>query len=131
MAALALATLLLVVYTYAGYPLLIAVWAKLAPWPALGRDDFEPTVSICLSVYNGEAHLAAKVRNLQELDYPAEKLELLIFSDGSTDGTEKVVRGFPALNPRIRLLSSPVRLGKPSASQPPFCEGRGDGVAPL
>jgi biofilm PGA synthesis N-glycosyltransferase PgaC len=112
---LAFIALLVVLYTYAGYPLLVAVWARLAPCPILGRDDFEPTVSVCLTVYNGEAHLAQKLRTLQDLDYPKGKLELLVFSDGSTDGTEQLALELAAADPRIQLLSSRERLGKPTA----------------
>lgn len=105
----------MILYTYVGYPMLVAAWARLAPFPVLARPDYEPRVSVCLSVYNGEAHVAAKLRSLQALDYPAAKLEFLVFSDGSTDGTERIVRELAALDPRIRLASSAVRLGKPSA----------------
>src|SRR5450432_1146989 len=113
MANLALVAIFIVLYTYAGYPLLVALWAKLAPRPILGRDDFEPTVSICFAVHNGQAHLTQKVQNLQSLDYPASKLQLLIFSDGSTDGTERQLADLGSRDPRIQFLSSRERLGKP------------------
>lgn len=115
MADLALASLLVVLYTYAGYPVLVAVWARLSPFAVLGRADFEPMVSVCLAVYNGEPHLARKLRSLQDLDYPKHKLEFLVFCDGSTDGTERLVREFAAADPRVRLVSSPERVGKPTA----------------
>jgi len=112
---IAFTSLLLLFYTYAGYTALIVLWARLAPLPVRGRDDYEPTVSVCLAVYNGAACITAKLHNLQKLDYPAEKLELLVFSDGSTDDTERLVRELEATDPRIRLLSSAKRLGKPTA----------------
>jgi cellulose synthase/poly-beta-1,6-N-acetylglucosamine synthase-like glycosyltransferase len=104
-----------VIYTYVGYPLLVAACARLAPRPVLGRDDFEPTVSVCFAVHNGDAHLAQRVLNLQSLDYPASKLQLLAFSDGSTDNTEQLLSDLGAKDPRIQFLSSPERLGKPTA----------------
>jgi biofilm PGA synthesis N-glycosyltransferase PgaC len=112
---LALIAISVVIYTYAGYPLLVALWAKLVPRPALARDGFEPTVSILFAVHNGQAHLTQKVLNLQSLDYPASKLQLLIFSDGSTDDTEPLLRDLGARDPRIQFLSSRERLGKPTA----------------
>jgi biofilm PGA synthesis N-glycosyltransferase PgaC len=115
MAKLALVAIFIVLYTYAGYPLLVALWARLAPCPVLGRDDFEPTVSICFAVHNGQAHLTQKVLNLQSLDYPASKLQLLVFSDGSTDDTERLLADLSARDPRIQFLSSRERLGKPTA----------------
>lgn len=115
MTAIALTSLLLVLYTYGGYAALVVLWARLAPLPVRGRDDFEPTVSVCLAIYNGAGFVAAKIRSLQALDYPAEKLELLVFSDGSTDDTERLVQELAASDSRIRLLSSAARLGKPTA----------------
>src|SRR4029079_7696244 len=90
--AIAITSLLVLLYTYAEYTALIVLWAKFAPLPVRGRDDYEPTVIVCLAVHDGAAYIAAKIRSLQNLDYPEEKLELLIFSDGSTDGTERMVR---------------------------------------
>jgi cellulose synthase/poly-beta-1,6-N-acetylglucosamine synthase-like glycosyltransferase len=112
---LALSAILVLIYTYAGYPLLAALWARLAPRPILGRDGFEPTVSICLSVYNGAAHLRDKLRNLQSLDYRASKLQFLVYSDGSTDATEDLLAEFAKSDSRMQFLSSPARLGKPTA----------------
>jgi poly-beta-1,6-N-acetyl-D-glucosamine synthase len=106
---------LVVFYTYVVYPLLVAVWARFAPSPIFGGDDFEPTVSVCLTVYNGEAHIADKLRNLQRLEYPENKIELLVFSDGSSDATLRIVREIAATEPRLRVLSSSERLGKPNA----------------
>jgi cellulose synthase/poly-beta-1,6-N-acetylglucosamine synthase-like glycosyltransferase len=114
-AGLGFVAICVVIYTYAGYPLLIAAWARLAPRPVVGRDDFEPTVSICFAVHNGDAHLARRILNLQSLDYPADKLQLLAFSDGSTDGTERLLGDLGAGDPRIQFLSSRERLGKPTA----------------
>jgi poly-beta-1,6-N-acetyl-D-glucosamine synthase len=114
-AGLAITALALILYTYVGYPLLVSAWARLAPVEVMGRADFEPVVSVCLAVYNGEPHLERKIRSLQALDYPASKLELLVFCDGSTDGTERLLRELATTDPRIHVASSPVRLGKPTA----------------
>ncbi|HVY29695.1 MAG TPA: glycosyltransferase [Polyangiaceae bacterium] len=112
---LGLGLLSTVVYTYAGYPVLVAVWARLRGRAPASQSDFEPTVSVCLSVHDGARHLDAKLKSLQGLDYPAHKLEILVFSDGSTDDSERIVRRFAETDPRIVLLSSTERLGKPSA----------------
>jgi cellulose synthase/poly-beta-1,6-N-acetylglucosamine synthase-like glycosyltransferase len=87
----------------------------LAPVPIRERNDFEPSVSVCLTVCNGERHLAEKLESLLQLEYPAEKLEILVFSDGSTDDTERILSEYASRDPRIRFASSAERLGKPSA----------------
>jgi glycosyltransferase involved in cell wall biosynthesis len=106
--------LLVVVYTYAGYPLLVALWAKLAPHRVLPLPGFEPKVSVCLSVHNGARYLADKLASLQALDYPPNLLEFLVYSDGSTDGTVELAHTLAERDPRVRVFAHPERLGKPS-----------------
>lgn len=120
MTLLALMALSLIVYTYVGYPVLVAVWAKIAPHSSLrpeglGPTDFQPTVSVCMSVYNGAQHVVDKLRSLQALDYPRDKIEILVYSDGSTDATEQLVTELAQVDPRVKLLTSQKRRGKPCA----------------
>jgi len=88
-----LASLGLLAYTYAGYPLLAGLLALIArrPWQ---REDIEPQVSLIILAYNEERDLAAKLENTLALDYPADKLEVIVASDGSTDATDDIARGF-------------------------------------
>ena len=86
-----------VVYVYAGYPALLAVWARLRPRPALrpaepGADL--PTVSIVIAARNEAARLTARIENLLALDYPAERRQIIVVSDGSTDHTLEVLARF-------------------------------------
>src|SRR3954447_26017915 len=109
MTALAISLLLLIGYTYAGYPLLVAVLSRVVPCPVVPRRGFEPTVSICLAVHNGADYLQQKLESLQALEYPPERLQILIYSDGSTDGTEALARELAASDSRVCFLHSPVR----------------------
>lgn len=102
------------VYTYFGYPLLIAFLARLWPWRPTLDPTWEPTVSVCVAAYNVEKHIEAKLRSLMALDYPPEKIEFLIYSDGSTDATEEIVSSWSARDPRVRLIRGEVRMGKPT-----------------
>jgi len=122
-AAASAATLL---YTYAGYPLLVAAWSRVAPRPIRACSPYEPTVSVCMAVHDGRAHVTDKLTNLLALEYPGDKIEFLVFSDGSTDGTEEVLHAFAAADPRIRVFASPERLGKPSALNRLRAEARGE-----
>lgn len=115
MTAIALLSLAILAYTYVGYPVLIAAWSRLAPRRVRANHAFEPTVSICIAAYNGEPYLAAKLRSLMALDYPREKVEILVCSDGSTDQTARIVREFTLEDPRIGLLATGERGGKPTA----------------
>jgi biofilm PGA synthesis N-glycosyltransferase PgaC len=75
-------------YTYLGYPLLLSLLARLGSRRPESDASWEPTVSICVAAYNCEAYIHAKLRSLAALDYPADKMEILVYSDASTDGTD-------------------------------------------
>jgi len=102
------ATVAVLVYVYVGYPCLIWAVGHLRP-RAVRKAPFEPTVSFIISAYNEEAAIAAKLRNTFALDYPPAKLEIIVASDGSTDRTEEIVRGF---GDRVTLLPLRGRNGK-------------------
>jgi cellulose synthase/poly-beta-1,6-N-acetylglucosamine synthase-like glycosyltransferase len=106
------AALALLAYTYVGYPLLIAAWSRIHPWP-VRRGDVEPTVSILLAAYNEEREVAARIRNLLDLDYPRDRLEILVASDGSRDAT--LERAAALEGAGVRVLGWPERRGKPAA----------------
>ena len=112
---IAISSLLVIVYTYIGYPLLVAGLSRLFPWRPQRDATYVPTVSVCIAVHDGANYLDAKLENLLALDYPPDKLEILVYSDGSTDRTEQIVRRYGERDRRIRLLSSAQRHGKPAA----------------
>lgn len=99
----------LIVYCYLGYPFLISILSKVIPRPVKKSSIF-PEVSIVISVYNEEDVIARKINNLLSLDYPSEKIEILIGSDGSVDQTNKIVSNFS--DPRVRLIAHGQRRGK-------------------
>ena len=100
-----------VLYVYFGYPALIYLLATLRPRP-VRRGEVTPHVSVIIPVFNEESMIVEKIENTLALDYPADRLETLIVSDGSTDGTEALVRSRESN--RVRLLSLP-RGGKAAA----------------
>jgi cellulose synthase/poly-beta-1,6-N-acetylglucosamine synthase-like glycosyltransferase len=95
-------------YVYAGYPLILGGLKRLMARP-VGRRDFEPRVCLFITAHNEAAVIAAKVRNALALDYPADRLTIVVASDGSDDDTNAIVRRF---EPRVRLLPFPQRRGK-------------------
>jgi MFS family permease len=78
--------LLVLGWTYVGYPLWLLAMARLRPRPVVPRH-WQPHVTVCMAVHNGMAHLDAKIDGLLAHDYPADRLDLVVVSDGSTDGT--------------------------------------------
>ena len=102
-------SLALIVYTYVGYPFLIIVLAKLFPKP-VDKGDYEPQISILIAAYNEKDIIQAKIATCQELDYPPEKLEILIGSDASDDGMDEVVESYADSN--VKLVRLSIRQGK-------------------
>ena len=116
------ACLALTVYTYFGYPALLAVWARWRPRP-VRKGEIVPSVTVLVVAHNEAASLAAKIPNLLGLDYPKENLEIIIASDGSDDDTAQVVGKYE--EQRVRFLEFSERRGKPAVLNEavPQCSG--------
>jgi cellulose synthase/poly-beta-1,6-N-acetylglucosamine synthase-like glycosyltransferase len=115
-------SLLTLAYAFAGYPLLVAFLGRRRGSAPAGGEL--PSISVLLSVYNEERVITAKLRNFLELDYPQDRIELLVVSDGSDDATEALVE--QCASPRIRLLCQPERGGKTRAINRAATEAAGD-----
>jgi cellulose synthase/poly-beta-1,6-N-acetylglucosamine synthase-like glycosyltransferase len=106
---------LMLVYVYAGYPLLARLLGGLVRrrvWGAVPGEHL-PTVTVLIAAYNESAHIAATVRNKLEQDYPADKLDVIVISDESDDGTDDMVASIG--DPRVTLIRQAHRAGKTSA----------------
>jgi cellulose synthase/poly-beta-1,6-N-acetylglucosamine synthase-like glycosyltransferase len=103
---------LLLFYVYAGYPLLLVLIALFAhrrrPEPG-----YCPRISVLIAAYNEEVAIERKIRQTLALEYPAEKLEVIVLSDCSTDRTDEIVKAFP--DSRVRLVRMAERRGKTHA----------------
>jgi len=102
----------LILYTYAGYPLLLWALAQIRrrPSPPDLPDADLPTATMIVAAHNEEALIAAKLANGAALDYPAGRLDFLFGSDGSTDQTEALIRAHGG--PNVRLCTFSPRRGK-------------------
>ena len=114
--ALFFATLAIIAYTYLGYPLWVCLCSRFRPcrWQ---RAEMYPTVSFIMAVHNGAALLPEKIDHLLNLDYPKELVEVIVVSDGSYDGTNKILaevtdsRFVPILGSEHRGKASSVNEG--------------------
>ena len=105
------ASLGMVVYAYAGYPLLVAAWARRQGCnPYQGRE--QPPLTVVVTAYNEATRIAARVQDILAQDYPADRLRVLVVSDGSRDGTAHAA----ALgDPRVTVLALAENVGKAAA----------------
>ena len=110
-------------YTYVGYPLLIALVSALRP-RKVRRGEIEPTVSVIISAYNEDRDLTAKLENTLALDYPRDRLEIIVASDCSNDRTDEIAREFAARG--VRLHRQAERLGKTAAQNAAVEEAHGE-----
>lgn len=84
--------LALVAYAYFGYALWLWIVVRLRRRPICAQQNYQPSVSIVIAARNEEANLPAKLANLRLLNYPHDRLQIVIASDGSTDRTPDILR---------------------------------------
>src|SRR5580704_2897797 len=102
----------LMFYTYVGYPLWMCLRSRLQPRQQR-QGSILPTVSIILAVHNGAALLRQRVAHLLSLDYPRDRMKIEIVSDGSTDGTDDILKEFR--DPQVRYIRCSEHSGKAAA----------------
>ena len=100
----------IIFHVYFGYPLIILLIATINRKTVLKNDEFEPTVSLIIAAYNEEDVIEEKIKNSLSLDYAKNKLEIIIFSDASTDQTNAIVSRYQ--NKGIKFIYLPERRGK-------------------
>ncbi|HWP83090.1 MAG TPA: glycosyltransferase family 2 protein [Bacteroidota bacterium] len=116
---------LLILYTYALYPFLLLLITR----PQNSQKDVQskknvPSVTILISAHNEEQVISQRISNLKELDYPKEKLQVLIGSDGSTDGTNALMT--KAKTSHIKLVTFQQRRGKAAVLNDLMTQARGE-----
>ena len=99
-------------YAYVGYPLLLLLLSKVRPRSSY-RAPGTPDVTVIIAAYNEELAIAAKLENTLALDYPRNKLEVIVTSDCSSDRTDEIACEFQARG--VKLHRQPSRLGKTAA----------------
>ncbi len=115
----------LVGYAYVGYPCLLKLVSLFRPGRSLPNALTSwPFVSITIPVYNEAATIATTLRRTLEIDYPAERRQIVVVSDASTDDTDTIVQGFADRG--VELLRVPVRGGKSAAENAALPLLRGD-----
>ena len=108
-----LVSAIVVIYTWFVYPLLLRLLLVFRPkvYPRPRPDSF-PTVTIILPVHNEQESIAEKLQNCLDLNYPPDRLEIIVASDASTDRTAEIVEQVASRDRRIRWLPSESRAGK-------------------
>jgi len=114
-------------WTHAGYPLAAAALARVRPRP-VRKEGRTPSVSLIVTAHNEEEVIGRRLENLLELDYPEDRIEIVVASDGSTDRTDEIVEEVAAAAPTVRLLRCE-RAGKGAAQNRAVAETDSEIVA--
>ena len=113
---------LAIIYNYLGYPCVLFVLAVFAQAKSdlrflfrrtsrrSGKAEYMPAVAVLVSVYNEEEVIRAKIKNLEELDYPTDRLEILFGLDAPTDATPQLLSDVEST--QVRVFHFPIRRGK-------------------
>jgi cellulose synthase/poly-beta-1,6-N-acetylglucosamine synthase-like glycosyltransferase len=117
------ASLAALVWTHAAYPAFAALLGRAAARP-VAAADIDPAVTVIVAAYNEEAVIGRRIENLLALDYPREKLEIVVTSDASTDRTEEIALSYPG----VVVVTNP-RGGKVAAQDRAVRQTRGEIVA--
>jgi cellulose synthase/poly-beta-1,6-N-acetylglucosamine synthase-like glycosyltransferase len=113
----------LLLYTYIGFLLVLAIRSIVFPKPYQSDDARQYSVSMIICAYNEALKIKDKIENILILDYPAELFEAVIVSDGSDDGTNAIIAEYAG--DRIKFLSLP-RVGKEVALNHAVTESKGE-----
>ncbi len=117
----------LLAWVYVGYPVAVAVKARVAPYRSQASGDL-PTISIAIAVHNEAAAIAERLADALAQGGPgAPVIEVLVGSDGSDDDTAAIARGMAEVNPRVRVLELP-RAGQTPTQHALFEAATGDVV---
>ena len=124
------APLVLGVYAFGVYPLLVWLWSRLrAPFELAPEPAEWPMLTILIVAYNEERRLRRTIDTALAVDYPADRLDVLVVSDASSDGTDALVRDYG--DPRVRLLRQPERRGKPAGENASGAHVKGEYVVSI
>lgn len=104
--------LILVSSSYLGYPLILIVMGLFGE-KKIYNASYEPTVSMLIAAYNEEENIEEKILNSLDLEYPKEKFEIIVVSDGSTDRTDEIVKKYESQG--VKLFRVEGRVGKTQA----------------
>ena len=115
------------VWTHAAYPVAAAAAARIRRRP-VRAEDATPSATVIVAAHNEESVIERRLENLLSLDYPADKLEIVVTSDASSDRTDELVDAVAAREPRVRLIRCE-RGGKVAAQDRAVRETAGDVVA--
>ncbi len=115
---------LVIMYVYMVYPLLLILLSYLKKTDTVDKTGIFPFVTILITAYNEEDIIGKKLDNTLQLDYPKDKLEIIVVSDGSTDNTNRIVREYEGKGVKLNIIEK--RAGKTAAQNDSVVKAGGE-----
>ncbi len=115
-------SLILFIYVYFLYPMVLVIINRFSEKGIKREEDFLPTVSLIISAYNEADIIEKKIENSLNLDYPEDRMEFLVASDGSTDNTAGLVKKYK----NIKIMDYKQNEGKTQTQNKAVKESRGE-----
>ena len=110
---------ILIVYVYFGYPAILWLFSRIKGKITVTlREDYQPTVSLIISAYNEEKVIYKKLENALAIDYPREKLEIIVAANGCTDRTEEIVKTYADSGVILNAIPQPGKTHAQNATVP-------------
>jgi cellulose synthase/poly-beta-1,6-N-acetylglucosamine synthase-like glycosyltransferase len=116
-------SIFMIFYVYVGYPIAV-VLLSLFVGRRVQKKEWKPFVSIIIAAFNESEHIQKTIQNKLDLDYPKDRMEILVVSDASNDGTDELVNEFKENN--VRLIRQEPRAGKTSALNMAVPQAKGE-----
>jgi cellulose synthase/poly-beta-1,6-N-acetylglucosamine synthase-like glycosyltransferase len=116
-----------VFFAYVGYPIilwLVSRWIGQPPQVPVEEGKYLPSLSLLIAAHNEETVIEERIRNALAMDYPSERLEIVVASDGSTDATGALVHRYA--DRRVRLLDYSPQRGKAATLNAAMAELKGE-----
>ncbi|MCD6386268.1 glycosyltransferase, partial [Candidatus Sumerlaeota bacterium] len=125
---ISLTSLIYVYFGYLGFLKLISIVKKVRTCDTAVYNDCLPIVSVIVAAYNEEKSIGRRVKNLLEQDYPKDKLEIIVASDGSTDRTVKIAKQFEKYGVKIgvKILDFKQNRGRAAVQNDGVKEAKGE-----
>lgn len=99
-----------IMHTYFVYPVLLYVASLCLKHEVDNTIEIHPSVTLVIAAYNEEGVISEKIENSLELNYPSEKIEIVVFSDASSDRTDELVKSYASEGVRLKRIEG--RVGK-------------------
>lgn len=111
-------------YSYLIYPLILRALLVFVGRRPVSDPGYAPSVTFIITAHNEESSIGEKIENTLALDYPRDRIEILVASDGSTDRTDEIVSEY--MDRRVRLIRVEERKGKENAQRRAIGDASGE-----